>query len=91
MCITGRVATSALEAPLEAITVFVDPLDGTREFVEGRVHNVQTLVGIAVRGEARASGRRLWNGTVGVTSAERAAARRRLWRVVVLGSGSGVD
>ena len=32
--------------------VFVDPLDGTREFVEGRVWNVQVLVGIAVHGEA---------------------------------------
>lgn len=27
--------------------VFVDPLDGTREFVEGRVWNVQTLIGAA--------------------------------------------
>ena len=40
--------------PLEAITVFVDPLDGTREFVEGRVRNVETLIGIAVRGQAQA-------------------------------------
>ena len=39
-------------ARLEDITVFVDPLDGTREFVEGRVWNVQTLVGIAVNGRA---------------------------------------
>ena len=39
-------------APLGDITVFVDPLDGTREFVEGRVWNVQVLVGIAVHGEA---------------------------------------
>jgi hypothetical protein len=41
-------------APLGDITVFVDPLDGTREFVEGRVWNVQVLVGIAVCGEATA-------------------------------------
>jgi 3'-phosphoadenosine 5'-phosphosulfate (PAPS) 3'-phosphatase len=34
------------------ITVFVDPLDGTREFVEGRVENCQVLVGIAIDGEA---------------------------------------
>jgi 3'-phosphoadenosine 5'-phosphosulfate (PAPS) 3'-phosphatase len=39
-------------AALADITVFVDPLDGTREFVEGRICNVQTLIGIAVRGEA---------------------------------------
>lgn len=34
------------------ITVFVDPLDGTREFVEGRLENCQVLVGIAINGEA---------------------------------------
>ena len=38
--------------PLDDITVFVDPLDGTREFVEGRVWNCQTLIGISVRGIA---------------------------------------
>lgn len=35
-----------------SITVFVDPLDGTREFVEGRLENCQVLVGIAIDGEA---------------------------------------
>ncbi len=34
------------------VTIFVDPLDGTREFVEGRLENCQVLVGIAVDGEA---------------------------------------
>ncbi|KAL7540876.1 hypothetical protein ACHAXR_010436 [Thalassiosira sp. AJA248-18] len=34
------------------ITIFVDPLDGTREFVEGRLENCQVLVGIAIDGEA---------------------------------------
>lgn len=34
------------------ICIFVDPLDGTREFVEGRLENCQVLVGIAYRGEA---------------------------------------
>ena len=32
--------------------IFVDPLDGTREFVEGRLENCQVLVGIAIDGEA---------------------------------------
>eukprot|EP00588_Corethron_pennatum_P020717 CAMPEP_0194316470 /NCGR_PEP_ID=MMETSP0171-20130528/13272_1 /TAXON_ID=218684 /ORGANISM="Corethron pennatum, Strain L29A3" /LENGTH=391 /DNA_ID=CAMNT_0039072721 /DNA_START=234 /DNA_END=1409 /DNA_ORIENTATION=- len=41
-----------LIAALPDVTVFVDPLDGTREFVEGRVRNVQTLVGISVRGDS---------------------------------------
>lgn len=34
------------------VTIFVDPLDGTREFVEGRLDNCQVLVGIAIDGEA---------------------------------------
>jgi 3'-phosphoadenosine 5'-phosphosulfate (PAPS) 3'-phosphatase len=34
------------------VTIFVDPLDGTREFVEGRLSNCQVLVGIAIGGEA---------------------------------------
>ena len=32
------------------VTIFVDPLDGTREFVEGRLENCQVLVGIAIGG-----------------------------------------
>ena len=32
------------------ITLFVDPLDGTREFVEGRLSNVQCLIGLTHRG-----------------------------------------
>ena len=34
----------------EAVTVYVDPIDGTREFVEGRLGGCQTLVGIAWHG-----------------------------------------
>ena len=30
---------------LEDVCVFVDPVDGTREFVEGRLENCQCLVG----------------------------------------------
>lgn len=36
----------------DRVTIFVDPLDGTREFVEGRLENCQVLVGIAIDGEA---------------------------------------
>jgi 3'(2'), 5'-bisphosphate nucleotidase len=32
------------------VTVFVDPLDGTREFVKGRIEAVQSLIGVAYRG-----------------------------------------
>lgn len=34
------------EIPLDEVTIFVDPLDGTREFVEGRLENVACLIGI---------------------------------------------
>lgn len=33
-------------------TIYVDPLDGTREFVEERLENCQVLVGIAIGGES---------------------------------------
>jgi len=45
-------ATSEQTARLSDITVFVDPLDGTREFVEGRLSNVLSLVGFSVHGRA---------------------------------------
>ena len=35
---------------IEDITLFVDPLDGTREFVEGRLEDVACLIGIAYKG-----------------------------------------
>jgi hypothetical protein len=34
--------------PLSSIVIYVDPMDGTREFVEGRLGNVQCLIGITV-------------------------------------------
>ena len=46
----AELGAPGLEAPLEELCVFVDPLDGTREFVEGRLENVQSLVGLARRG-----------------------------------------
>jgi len=36
--------------PLAALSVFIDPLDGTHEFVSGRVQNSTTLIGIAYNG-----------------------------------------
>ena len=35
------------EIPIDDLVLFVDPLDGTREFVEGRLENVACLIGIA--------------------------------------------
>jgi 3'(2'), 5'-bisphosphate nucleotidase len=37
---------------LSDVILFVDPLDGTKEFVEQRLSNCQALVGIAVAGKA---------------------------------------
>lgn len=64
----------------DRIAVYVDPLDGTREFVEGRLSNVQTLVGIAVDGRAVA-------GAVGIPFAESGVT------VVyaLVGAGIGMD
>jgi 3'-phosphoadenosine 5'-phosphosulfate (PAPS) 3'-phosphatase len=38
------------ELKLDEIVCYVDPLDGTREFVEGRLSNVQCLIGLCWRG-----------------------------------------
>lgn len=38
------------ELKLDEVIVYVDPLDGTREFVEGRLANVQCLIGLCWRG-----------------------------------------
>lgn len=43
--------SGCLEVPMERMTVYIDPLDGTREFVEGRVLNVQCLIGIIFDGK----------------------------------------
>eukprot|EP00095_Tigriopus_kingsejongensis_P004749 snap_masked-scaffold510_size151595-processed-gene-0.10 protein:Tk04749 transcript:snap_masked-scaffold510_size151595-processed-gene-0.10-mRNA-1 annotation:"nucleotidase 4f8" len=40
------------EASLAELTVWVDPLDGTKEYTEGFLDHVTILVGIAVRGVA---------------------------------------
>ena len=49
LCFGGQEGPSET---LADVCVFVDPLDGTREFVEGRLVNVQSLVGVSVRGRA---------------------------------------
>jgi len=36
---------------LSKVTIYVDPLDGTREFVDGRYENVTCLIGIAIDGK----------------------------------------
>jgi len=39
-----------LDVKVEDLCLFVDPVDGTREFVQGRIHSCQTLIGVAWRG-----------------------------------------
>jgi len=42
---------SDLLVPLSELTLYIDPMDGTREFVEQRLHNVQCLIGITWQGK----------------------------------------
>jgi 3'(2'), 5'-bisphosphate nucleotidase len=67
---------------LADIIIFIDPLDGTREFVEGRLGAVQSLLGVAYRGRAVA-------GVVGLPFPDGALTEPRLL-VGVVGSPSGV-
>ena len=45
---TTTSATATTTTP--EIIIFIDPMDGTREFVEGRIQNVQCLIGITYNG-----------------------------------------
>jgi 3'-phosphoadenosine 5'-phosphosulfate (PAPS) 3'-phosphatase len=40
------------EMDVSEVTIYIDPLDGTREFVEGRLANCQVLVGVAIGGQS---------------------------------------
>jgi 3'-phosphoadenosine 5'-phosphosulfate (PAPS) 3'-phosphatase len=42
---------SKASVSLEDVTVYIDPMDGTREFVEERLQNVQCLIGITHKGQ----------------------------------------
>ena len=71
-CDDARLRT--LRVKSEDVTVFIDPVDGTREFVESRLRAVQCLIGIAVRGRAVA-------GAIGsaVSWTVTSRRRRRAW------------
>lgn len=45
-----KMKTVAGKVPAADVAVFVDPLDGTREFVRGNLAAVQTLAGVCIRG-----------------------------------------
>jgi 3'-phosphoadenosine 5'-phosphosulfate (PAPS) 3'-phosphatase len=42
--------TNQTSADNQELIVFIDPLDGTREYIENRIHNVQCLIGITLNG-----------------------------------------
>lgn len=42
--------SSQTQTQRNQLILFIDPLDGTREYVENRIHNVQCLVGITLNG-----------------------------------------
>lgn len=48
----GEVGKSEHTVPMTTLCIFVDPVDGTREFVEGRLQSVQTLIGISYMGRS---------------------------------------
>ena len=43
-----RLPSNIQDAKIEDLTVWVDPLDGTKEFTEGYLDHVTVLVGIAI-------------------------------------------
>ena len=51
-CSDLEVSADLQSLTLADVCLFVDPLDGTREFVEGRLESVQSLIGISVRGRS---------------------------------------
>ena len=78
----GVAGAKPVEVPLAELTVLVDPVDGTRELVEGRVGAVQTLVGVAYRGRALA-------GAVGVPFPGGSAAAEPVVHYGLVGAGFG--
>eukprot|EP00569_Conticribra_weissflogii_P019921 CAMPEP_0171425524 /NCGR_PEP_ID=MMETSP0881-20121228/3381_1 /TAXON_ID=67004 /ORGANISM="Thalassiosira weissflogii, Strain CCMP1336" /LENGTH=582 /DNA_ID=CAMNT_0011944859 /DNA_START=108 /DNA_END=1856 /DNA_ORIENTATION=+ len=47
---TGTTRKEPLDMVNKPVIIFIDPMDGTREFVENRVRNVQCLIGITYGG-----------------------------------------
>jgi 3'-phosphoadenosine 5'-phosphosulfate (PAPS) 3'-phosphatase len=47
-----EISKSEHTVPISTLCIFVDPVDGTREFVEGRLQAVQTLIGVSYMGRS---------------------------------------
>ena len=75
-----------LRRPLAApdLCVFVDPVDGTREFVEGRLEAVECLLGVAYRGRAVAGvmGLPFYDDTLAVPAVASQACGRVVYGIV---------
>lgn len=54
MVLSQPFPTDATEITEDDICIWVDPLDGTAEFVDGLLNHVTVLIGIAVNGKAKA-------------------------------------
>ncbi len=52
LCRDLKISDALKNLPMNDVCLFIDPLDGTREFVEGRLESVQSLIGISVRGQS---------------------------------------
>ena len=48
----GKLPENIVKAAFEDMTVWIDPLDGTKEFTEGFLDHVTVLVGIAIGKDA---------------------------------------
>ena len=71
------------------LCVFVDPVDGTREFVEGRLEAVECLLGVAYRGRAVAGvmGLPFYDDSLAVPAVASLACGRVLYGIVGTGDG----
>ena len=49
---TEKLPENVIKAAFEDMTVWIDPLDGTKEFTEGYLDHVTVLVGIAIGKDA---------------------------------------
>jgi len=43
----------SLEVNIEDAIVWIDPIDGTSEFIQGYLHSVTTLIGVSIKGESK--------------------------------------
>lgn len=89
----GTTDLDMFPADFEEVCVFVDPVDGTREFVEGRLMSCQTLIGIAWRGRPVAGVMNLpfHDGKIGASAETASQAKGHCLYGIVGGSLHGLD